>query len=110
MRNVIDVLPPEQQADPEAQTRRTVMAYAALISGTAMREDVELVLVDLALYTRYYATAPLDMDAADVKALDQRRGVLNRILDAAVRGGADIDGLMQATLRAPDLPMEEIIG
>jgi hypothetical protein len=110
MRNVADVLPENQRLDPTLQQARTVSAYAALFGGNGSIEDAELVLVDLALYTRYYVTAPIDMPSDQVKALDQRRAVLNRILTAMTIGGARTDGLRAATFTAPLLPDEEITG
>lgn len=110
MRNVHDVLPENERDDPGAQTRRVARAYANLFSGAGSSEDADLVLVDLALYTRYYVTAPLDMPGDQVKALDQRRSVLNRILSALALTGVGADGLLEAAASAPPLDDEEIIG
>lgn len=108
MKNILDILPPEHQNNPHMHEARIAEAYAALFTGNGGTDDADLVLVDLAQYSRYYVTAPLGMPADQVKALDQRRAVVERILEAVIRSGHRIGDLHEAVLRAPDqaLPAE----
>lgn len=109
MRTVLDALPPEQQANPEAQSIRIAQAYAALFSGNGSKLDAEIVLVDLALFTRYYDTAMITMPAEHVKALDQRRAVFQRVLEAMTLASEEPRGLHAAVLTAPPIDhVEEI--
>lgn len=82
--------------------RRVASAYVELFSGNGSLDDASLVLVDLARFARYYDTTRLDMPADQVKALDQRRAVLQRILDAFAMSGRRLDDLHGAVLRTPD--------
>jgi hypothetical protein len=103
MRNIIDALPPEQQKDPVAQSRRIAQAYAALFSGNGGKLDAELVLVDLAIYTRYYDTAMITMPAEQVARLDAKRSVFQRVLEALTLAAEEPRGLHAAVLAAPPI-------
>lgn len=114
MRTLWDIAPPDKiethyeagvpvgrTLDAEWSAVRIVAAYAAVFSGNGTSEDVDLVLVDLAQFTRYYDTAALDAPADQVKALDQRRAVFQRIMEALTKSGKPVEGLHSAVLRAP---------
>lgn len=113
MRTILDVMPKECFSfDPNTGAvdivdarvdMRVAGAYAALFTGTGSSEDAELVLVDLAQYARYYDTASLDMPADQVKALDQRRAVFQRIAEALTKSGKSLGDLHGAVLRSPPL-------
>lgn len=87
--------------------KRIVGAYAAVFSGRGSKDDADLVLVDLARFTRYLDTAPLDAPADVVKALDQRRAVFARIVEAVIQAGGNVDGLHRAVLATPSTDAEE---
>jgi hypothetical protein len=91
--------------DQDWQMKRVASAYGALFSGTGSKEDADIVLVDIAQFTRYYDTAQLSMEPATAQALAHRRAVLSRVLEAMVLSGKEPDGLMQAVARTP--PLEE---
>jgi len=101
MKTVLDILPPEVAANPRFQEARIAEAYAALFTGNGGKDDADLVLVDLAQFTRYYSTAPVDMPADQVKAMDQRRAVVERIVEGVLKSGHKLDDLHGAVLRAP---------
>lgn len=113
MRTILDVLPKECfSTDPQTGAveiidarvdTRVVGAYSALFTGIGSSEDAELVLVDLAQFARYYDTASLDMPAEQVKALDQRRAVFQRIAEALTKSGKSLGDLHGAVLRSPPL-------
>lgn len=106
MRTVLDVVPISGLTDEQIAvqfTTRVAKAYAALFSGTGGSEDAELVLVDLAQFTRYYDTASLEVPAEHVKALDQRRAVFQRIAEALTKSGKTLGDLHGAVLRAPPI-------
>lgn len=86
---------------------RLVSAYGALFSGRGTKEDADLVLVDLAQFTRYVNTTSLATPADVVKALDQRRAVFARVVEAVIQAGGDMDGLHKAVLVSPPLSAEE---
>lgn len=106
MRNILDVLAADIRDDPQAQSLRIAQAYAALFTGSGDKTDAELVLVDMAQFTRYYDTALLALPAEQVKALDQRRAVFQRILEAMTLAGEEPLGLIGAVLRSP--PVDNI--
>jgi len=101
MNTVLDILPAERRDDPQAQSARVASAYAALFSGNGSKDDADLVLIDLAQFTRYQDTASLDASADVVKALDQRRAVMLRIVDAIVISGGNVNDLHRAVLASP---------
>ena len=107
MRTILDVLPLEQANDPEQQSIRVATAYAAVFSGAGTLEDAELVLVDMAIFVRYYDTALPSVPAEEVKALDQRRAVFQRVLEAMTRAGHEPHGLHSAVLRSPPIDTVE---
>jgi hypothetical protein len=43
--------------DQDWQMKRVASAYGALFSGTGSKEDADIVLVDIAQFTRYYDRA-----------------------------------------------------
>lgn len=103
MKNVLDVLPADVAADSDVQSLRIAQAYAAVFTGAGSRDDAELVLVDMAIFTRYYDTAMFTMPPDQVKALDQRRAVFQRVLEAMTHAGAEPVGLLRAVLSAPPI-------
>lgn len=113
MRTVLDFVPYDLEGvvhSEEARVKalaRVFGAYTAVFSGRGGVDDAELVLVDLAQFTRYLDTAALDTPAEVVKALDQRRAVFGRIIEALVSGGGNVDGLHRAVLVSPPLGAEE---
>lgn len=86
---------------------RIVSAYGAVFAGRGSTDDAALVLIDLARYTRYLDTTSLDTPSEIVKALDQRRSVFTRIVEAVIQAGGDFDGLHRAVLQTPQLDVEE---
>ena len=116
MMTVTTMFPPDSQtADGQwfhsdeqiAQMQnRVAEAYAAVFEGRGSRDDADLVLVDLAVFTRYLDTTPLDTPADIVKALDQRRAVFARIVEAVIGAGGNLDGLHRAVLATPALSEE----
>lgn len=100
MKTVKEIVPDEVLArDPEALTRRVGSAYKAVFSSNATTEDVELVLIDLAQFTRYYDTAKITASPSVLAATAQRRAVMDRILDAIEQHGGTVVGLRAATMR-----------
>lgn len=83
--------------------RRLAEAYAAVFTGRGSPDDAQLVLVDMAQHSRYLATAPLEMPADQVKALDYGRRTMERVMDALAKAGVQLDDLYSAVLRSPPL-------
>lgn len=111
MITLADLFPPhpEEGYTDEALGRmaqRLVSAYGATFSGKGTAEDADLVLVDLAQFTRYMDTTPLTASAEVAKALDQRRAVFVRIAEGITRSGRDLDGLHRAVLTSPPISEE----
>lgn len=106
-----DLFPPGEEGWTEEQVaamqRRLASAYRNLFSGNGTAEDADLVLVDLARFTRYQDTTPLNTPADVAKALDQRRAVFVRIAEAVIMSGGNLDGLHRAVLMAPPIDVEE---
>jgi len=107
MRTVNEVLPPDLGDNPVMQEARIAEAYAAMFTGNGSLDDAGLVLIDLAQFCRYYDTAPLSATAEQVKALDQRRAVFQRVLEGIIKSGVKVDDLHGAVLRAPTEPIPE---
>lgn len=107
MRTVLDVLPEAKHSDPAAIQLRIAEAYAATFSGNGGIEDAEIVLVDMAQFTRYYDTAMMTTPADQVKAHDARRAVFQRVMEGMVAAGREPVGLLSAVLRAPAIDNEE---
>ena len=106
-KTILHILPPENYSNNDsylaaAQTR-VVQAYAAVFTGNATRDDADLVLVDLAQFSRYYDTTHIGASPDEAKALDQRRSILTRILTAMAKAGNEPQGLLTAFLMAPDI-------
>ena len=101
--NLNTVLPPDQRTDAAAQQERVVSAYGALFSGNGTKEDADLVLVDLALFSRYYDTATVTSDPAELAAAAQRRAVMQRIMDGLTISGREPIGLHSAVLGSPPI-------
>lgn len=81
-------------------------AYRAVFSANATQMDVDLVLVDLAQFTRYYDTADIGADPNAVIGAAHRRAVLDHIFDAIEMRGGNVRGLRVATMRAPNFNEE----
>lgn len=107
MRTILDILPRENYPDNgqylAAATERIASAYAAVFTGNATRDDADLVLVDLAQFSRYYDTTLIGSPPIEAKALDQRRAILTRILTAMAKAGEEPRGMLTAVLVAPDI-------
>jgi len=101
MRTILDILPAHAASDPAMQEARIAEAYAAVFTGNGSADDAGLVLIDLAQFSRYYDTAHIKASADQVKAIDQRRAVVQRVLEAVIKSGHSIEGLHGAVLRAP---------
>lgn len=80
--------------------KRLVEAYRAVFDGRGTRLDADLVLVDLLQFSRYYTTADINLPADVVKALDQRRAVGERIMEALARTEFDVRGLHSAIMQS----------
>ncbi len=106
MITVAEVLP-EGQRTPEQFDARIASAYGALFSGQGSREDADLVLVDMARFSRYYDTASLDMTSAQAVAFAHRRAVFSRVLEALTFAGQEPRGLIKAVLLTNEQRPEE---
>ena len=95
---------PEQLAAMQA---RVVSAYGAVFSGRGTHDDGDLVLVDLAQFTRYLDTARIGASPEEVLMLNGLRMAFARIVEAIVQSGGDVDGLHRAVLVSPSLNDEE---
>lgn len=104
--NLNSVLPAEKRDDITAQQERVASAYGALFSGNGTKDDADLVLVDLAQFSRYYDTANLTDAPAALAAATQRRAVMQRIMDALAFSGREPQGLLSAVLGAPPINEE----
>lgn len=107
MKTVLDLLPQDQRDNPEAQTLRIVAAYGALFSGRGSRDDAEVVLIDLAQFARYYDTANMTAAPSEAHAREQRRAVVQRIMDALAGAGEEPAGFNGAVLRSPPIDVNE---
>jgi hypothetical protein len=83
-----------------------VACGSALFSGNGTKDDADLVLVDLAQFSRYYDTANLTDAPAALAAATQRRAVMQRIMDALAFSGREPQGLLSAVLGAPPINEE----
>lgn len=105
MKTLLDILPGEP--DQAEGLRRVGSAYRAVFSANGTQDDVDLVLIDLAQFTRYYDTAKVDASPDAVVAAAHRKAVLDHILDAIEMSGGSVQGLRAATAVAPQLENEE---
>lgn len=93
----------EQTAKMEA---RIASAYAAFAEGRASKEDADLVIVDLAVFTRYLDTTQLGTSNEVLREINGRRAVFARIVEAVIGAGGNLDGLHRAVLATPALSEE----
>lgn len=107
MKTVFDILPRANYGSNDdylnAASVRVAQAYAAVFTGNATQDDVDLVLVDLAQFSRYYDTTYDGAPAHEAMKMDQRRAPLTRILTAMAKMGVEPRGLLTAVLAAPDI-------
>lgn len=99
---------------------RRAQAYAAVFSANGTREDVDIVLVDLAVYSGFYQPQPPGVGEADRHYMAGRASVFAWLISniAAVGGGAREIGALhvaalhemtaeqKASMRAGRLPDE----
>lgn len=93
----------ELQAKMEA---RIASAYLAFVEGRASKEDADLVIVDLAMFTRYLDTTQLGTSNEVLREINGRRAVFARIVEAVIGAGGNLDGLHRAVLATPALSEE----
>jgi hypothetical protein len=106
MQTILDVLPGDVLDGEEGRARAVARigdAYRAVFSANATQADADLVLVDLAQFTRYYDTAEIGADPNAVIGAAHRKAVLDHILDAIEMRGGSTHGLRVATIRAPEI-------
>lgn len=80
-------------------------AYGAVFAGNATVEDAELVLVDLAVLTRFYECAAPDAQEGALKYIDGRRSVMRRLVgfiaDERILGDLQVTALREAFVTEP---------
>lgn len=86
--------------------QRIASAYAAFAEGRASKEDADLVIVDLAVFTRYLDTTQLGTSNEVLRELNGRRAVFARIVEAVIGAGGKLDDLHRAVLATPALSEE----
>lgn len=116
MKTIVDIFPPDQQDaygvwsfSEERQTQmqaRVAGAYHAFAEGRASRDDADLVLVDLAQFSRYLDTTQLGVSNEVLREINGRRAVFARIVEAVIGAGGNLDGLHRAVLATPVLTEE----
>lgn len=116
MITITELFKPDQQApdgtvfySDELQAKmqaRIASAYAAFVEGRASKEDADLVIVDLAVFTRYLDTTQLGTPDAVLREINGRRAVFARIVEAVIGGGGKMDDLHRAVLATPSLAEE----
>lgn len=77
---VTDMLPEHLRLDPATREGRLASAYKALVQGNAGRDDVEMVLVDLAIVSGYYNVTVPGTSNGDVQRAEGARSVYARIV------------------------------
>lgn len=84
---------------PQADLRLAA-AYRAVFSANATREDAEIVLVDLALASRFYEHMAPDAPESGLRFVEGRRSLMRRVIgfiaDARVLGDLQIAALQEA--------------
>jgi hypothetical protein len=84
---------------PDKDLRRA-QAYAAVFGGNATREDVEIVLTDLAAYSGFYQPQAPDLGNATRHYMAGRASIFAWIASNAAAGGmTDIGALHFAVLK-----------
>ena len=78
-----------------AQARLTA-AYRGTFSGNGTKEDVEIVLADLAAESGYYGVSPADLPADQLKFVEGGRRVFARILASMRMTDAELGALEEA--------------
>lgn len=116
MKTIVDLFPPDEQdahgtptyseARVTAMQRRIAGAYHAFAEGRASRDDADLVLVDLAQFSRYLDTTQLGVSNEVLREINGRRAVFARIVEAVIGAGGNLDGLHRAVLATPVLTEE----
>lgn len=117
MRTIVDIFPPDEQdlqtggmgysdARVAQMQYRIASAYHAFVEGRASREDADLVLVDLAQFSRYLDTTQLGAPSEVLREINGRRAVFARIVEAVIGAGGNLDGLHRAVLATPALTEE----
>lgn len=86
--------------------RRIASAYAAVFGGRGSKEDAELVVIDLAQFTRYLDTTQLGTSDEVLREINGRRSVFARLVEAIIGAGGNLDGLHHAVLATPVLTEE----
>lgn len=80
--------------------QRLAAAYQATFGGNATKEDAEIVLVDLAMTTRFYEHMTPDAASDALRHVDGRRAVFRRLIgfvaDARILGELQIAALREA--------------
>lgn len=80
--------------------QRLASAYQATFAGNASKEDAEIVLVDLAVVTRFYEHMSPDAVSTVLHHADGRRAVMRRLIgfvaDQRILGELQIAALREA--------------
>lgn len=102
----VDVLPPGSRRGLNA-TLKLTEAYNQVFSKPGVREDVDLVLADLAEYSGYFATMPIDAPDRALQRMEGRREVFARILSLFGVTGEEREELRRAALREMTASIDE---
>lgn len=66
--------------DPEKRDDRLAQAWHAFVSGRAGREDADLIMGDLAMFTGFMQVSDVGATDAELRRFEGRRDVMARIL------------------------------
>lgn len=94
-RSLADILGVKESRGPKAQDRIRE-AYAKLLGGNPTKQDIELVLVDLAKTSGYYNTTPPEASDAALRYAEGQRSVFARVLQMANPAFSEIDAIRKA--------------
>lgn len=91
---------------------RRAAAYAATFFGNATREDAEIVLVDLAAYTRFYQPLAPNVSSQVLHYMEGRRSVfawlLSHVGDQQILGRLQIMALEEMAAEQAAQPSTEV--
>ena len=86
--------------------RKLTEAYIATFSGHPTREDAEMVLVDMAVFSRYYEHMLPDVSTEALRHAEGRRAIMRRIVgfiaDEKVLGELHVAALEEAIERSSE--------
>lgn len=88
---------PQQHRRDDVAARRMAEAFRAVFMGQPTSADQQLVLAELAAYSRYFVSDVRDLSDTELRSWSGMRALFGRILNDLTLTDAQMLALMQAT-------------